>query len=234
MQALHAQVLGQGRGYRSGRTSATKRQATTTTNRGLTIALARQPGTPAADVARAVGTQLGWPVYDRELLERVAQEVNVPVKVLEPLDEQPQSWFLECLQTIAVPARISESRYVHHLTMVIQELADAGRCVIIGRGAAHILPARSTLRVHLVGDLEDRVAAFRAGCGLEWRAAGRRVMELERAWTRFVLDTFHRDPRLPHSYDLVLNTSQWPAARCADVIAQSARSLTATLQTATE
>jgi hypothetical protein len=48
-----------------------------------------------------------------------------------------------------------------------------------------------------------------------------------------VLDNFHRDPRLPHRYDLVLNTPQSLAASWADLIVQTACSLVATLQTAT-
>ncbi len=225
--------MGQVWGYRSGRTHGAERQAPAAA-RGLTIALARQSGTPAADIARAVGAELDWPVYDHQLLQRVARELDLPVKALEPLDEQPQGWFLDHLQTTAPRAPISEARYVHCLTGVIRELAERGRCVIVGRGAAQILPARSTLRVHLVGHLEDRVAALRDGCGLAWRAAARRVLELDRAWTRFVQGHFHRDPAPPQSYDLVVNTSHWSVPRCAAVIAEAARSLAATLQNAAE
>jgi cytidylate kinase len=226
--ARHAQALGQVWGYRSGHANVTKRAAPAAA-RGLTIALARQPGTPAGEVARAVGAQLDWPVYDRELLQRVAEEMGLPVRSIEPFDEQPPRWFLDCLQMVGAPSPAGESRYVHHLTRVIRTLGEVGLCVIVGRGAAQILPARTTLRVHLVGHLEDRVAAVRDGCGLDWNAAGRRVVQLERAWTRFVLDNFHRDPQPAHSYDLVLNTSQWPVERCGDLIVQAARSLAATV-----
>jgi hypothetical protein len=46
--------------------------------------------------------------------------------------------------------------YVHHLSQAILSLGAHGRCVIIGRGAAQILPAQTTLRVRLIGPRERR------------------------------------------------------------------------------
>jgi len=39
----------------------------------ITIAISRQAGSSGADIARAVGARLGWPVYDHELLTRTPE-----------------------------------------------------------------------------------------------------------------------------------------------------------------
>src|SRR5438132_7288211 len=40
----------------------------------LTIALMREAGSQGSQIARAVGAQLDWPVYDQELLNLIAQD----------------------------------------------------------------------------------------------------------------------------------------------------------------
>jgi hypothetical protein len=41
----------------------------------FTIALSREAGTYGAAMAREVGNRLGWPVYDSELLGRIAEDL---------------------------------------------------------------------------------------------------------------------------------------------------------------
>jgi hypothetical protein len=210
-------VLGQAGGCGCGPHGETKTAA------GLTVALDREPGTPASEVAHEVGARLGWPVHDHELVERVARELGEPVGLLDTVDERPQSWLVECLEGFAVSSAFSEARYVGRLAGMIRGLAEAGHCVFVGRGAAQILPAGTTLRVRLVGALGDRIAAFRNKHMLSWREAACRVEEVGRAWARFVEKHFGKDPLPPHGYDLVLNSSQWSVARCADLIVDALR-----------
>src|SRR5262245_15881472 len=63
----------------------------------LTIAVSREAGANGALVARAVEQQLGWPVYDRELLQRVAEHMGLRASLLEAVDEKRKGWFQECL-----------------------------------------------------------------------------------------------------------------------------------------
>ena len=74
------------------RKEAEARSTATTT--GITIALAREAGAPGTSVAQEVGKRLGWPVYDHQLLERIAQEMGLRVNLLETIDERRQSWIL--------------------------------------------------------------------------------------------------------------------------------------------
>lgn len=184
----------------------------------FTIALAREVGTPALEVAREVGERLGWPVYDREVSERIAAELHVPASAVAELDERRQSWLLECIEAFGARCELSESRYFRHLVSVIRALAAEGRCLIVGRGAAFLLPSHSTLRVLLVGDRAARLDAFARGIRLDRWSATRRFEELNRDRCRFLRDHFHVDPALPEHYDLILNTSHWSTSECADVI----------------
>ena len=40
----------------------------------FTIALSREAGTQAGEIAHELGMKLNWPVFDRELVERIAED----------------------------------------------------------------------------------------------------------------------------------------------------------------
>jgi hypothetical protein len=215
-----AQALQQLFGYHMEEERPNAEPACTAVDR-FTIALSREAGTPAAEVADAVRERLGWPVYDHELPECIARELHLPVSAVEEIDERGQSWLLECMEAFSARSELSQGRYFLCLVAVIRSLGEQGRSILVGRGAAHILPPRSTLRVLLVGDREDRITAFSRCFHLDRRDAARQIEEINRTRSRFIREHFYADPTKARHYDLVLNTSQWSPADCADFIVQA-------------
>ena len=185
---------------------------------GLTIAISREIGARGTSVGRAVGERLGWPVYDHELLELIAREQNLRVSLLESVDERRTSWIEECMEAFAAIPAVSGSAYARYLTETMLSLAAHGACVIVGRGAAQVLPAASTLRVRLVAPLEDRIAWMSREHGLPRDEAGRRVAEVERDRVGFIRTHFQKDPTEPTGYDLLLNSSRLSVADCAELV----------------
>src|SRR5262249_46559131 len=114
-------------------------------SRAFTIAISRESGARGTSTAREVGARLGGVVYDHELLERIAQEMNLRTSLLESVDEKRVSWLQECMEAFASVPLVSGSTYVRHLIQTLLSLAAHGECVIVGRGAAQILPAETTL-----------------------------------------------------------------------------------------
>lgn len=125
----------------------------------LVIAISREAGARGPQVARRAGELLGWPVYDRELLEMIANKKGLRVQLLECVDERKVHWLRECMEAFGGVPRVSESAYVSYLVETLYSLASLGHCVIVGRGAVQVLPPQRTLRVRLVGPVQDRVQA---------------------------------------------------------------------------
>ncbi len=188
-----------------------------------TITLAREAGTPGTSIAHEVGTRLGWPVYDHELLERIAQEMGLRVKLLEHIDERRQSWLRECLESFATVPSVSESAYVRHLIETVLALGTHGGCVIVGRGATYMLPAETTLRVRLVAPVEDRIKAMSQTLGLSRQQAAQKVQETDAERVAFVKQHFRKDPADPQHYDVLLNAARWSVAECAELIVEALR-----------
>lgn len=185
---------------------------------GPTIAISRQVGARGTTIARVVAARLGWPVYDNELLERLATEMQVARKELECRDEKTASWLAERFTLFAGDGVLSDGNLRHHLMRVLFALACKGHSVIVGRGAAHALPAATTLRVRLIGSLEDRCVWMARKLGVSPEQALRLVQRGDRERNRFVKVHFHRDPTDALQYDLVLNSSRFEDDEAAELI----------------
>jgi cytidylate kinase len=127
---------------------------------------------------------------------------------------------------VSVPS-VSGSAYVRHLTETLFSLATHGECVIVGRGAAQILPVETTLRVRLVAPVEWRTVAMSQKLGVSKEEAERLVEKIDRERVRSVKDHFHKEATDPRQYDLVLNSSRYSVGECADLIVEGLRRLQA-------
>jgi cytidylate kinase len=200
----------------------------------FTIALSREAGTQGTLVAQEVGKRLGWHVYDHELLERIAEEMGLRTALLESVDERRQNWLLESVEAfLSAPEQgdwgplVTESGYVRYLIQTVLALGVHGECVIVGRGAAFILPPATTLRVRLVGPVRERIAALGRKLGIPEPEAARRVRAIDRERGDFVLDHFLKNATDPRNYDLVLNALRFSAAGCAEVVVETLHRLQA-------
>jgi cytidylate kinase len=189
----------------------------------LTVAITREAGTNAGLVAARLGARLGWPVYERELLQRIAEEMGLRTQLVESVDEKRSSYLLSCLRAFASPDAVSEEAYLSHLTSVVFSLAAHGECILVGRGTAQFLPAESTLRVRLVAPLNDRIQGMQQRYNLSFADAARRVADTDHARAEFVRSVFHKDPNDPSGYDLLLNTARFTPDECAALIEQALR-----------
>jgi hypothetical protein len=187
------------------------------------ITISREAGALGNSVATAIGKKLSWPVYDREILDKIGEEMQRPPQHLESVDERPSYWLEECLSGMLSQCVVSADTYLKYLVGTVRGLGAVGRCVIVGRGANYILPAATTLRVRLVASPEDRVRVIARRRKLSQREATTWVETTERQRAAFVKRYFGQDSTDPHHYDLVLNMSRLSVEEAAEVIIQMLR-----------
>ena len=189
---------------------------------GLTIAISRQAGSRGSIIARRVGELLGWNVFDKELLQQIAEQTGVRLHLLESMDEKRSNWLRECVEAFLATSPTNDTIYLHRLTETMASLAAHGNCVIVGRGAAQLLPPETTLRVRIVADRADRVTHIAQEKGMSREEAGRWVDQADRERLGFVREHFNKDPQDPVAHDLVLNSSRFGLDEAAAVIVEAA------------
>ncbi len=187
----------------------------------LCIALSREAGAGGSDVARQIGQRLDWPVYDREILDLIAQRSVLRTELLESLDEHDRPWLLEIITALGHPQGISSAGYLRHLQDVLAALASRGRCVLVGRGGAGLLPPERTLRVRVIAPLDQRVQRIARRQNLSDREAEQQTRSIDKERAHFMARHFHKDLNDPHGFDLILNTARIPPPACADIVARA-------------
>jgi hypothetical protein len=190
----------------------------------LSVALSREAGARGGATGRRVGRKLGWRVYDRELLEYMAQDPTARQGLLEGLEPAAGAWVEERLRQLLREQTLSQHPSVVHLARVVLALGAAGEVVLIGRGAGFLLPRAATLNVRMVAPLPERVAYMSQWLRLPEAEAAERVRQRDERRAEFIRTHFHREPDDVHQYDLLLNSSQLGEELCAELIARAARS----------
>lgn len=188
-----------------------------------TLTITRQAGTPGTSLAQEVGQRLNWPVYDHELVEKIAGDMGARASLVKAVDERNQNWLVDSLRAFGSPHPVTESSYVRHLVETVLALGARGKCVIVGRGASFILPAASVVRVRLVAPLEERIAAVCRDRECSRNQAATWVGRIDRERRQFVRNHFLTDPDEPTHYDLLLNMAHWTIAEAADLVLRALR-----------
>lgn len=191
----------------------------------FTIAITRESGAGGAAVAREVRSRLDWPVYDRELLEKISEETGLQTELLESLEEHESSKAADWLESLFVSQTVTRAQLAHKLVQTLSALSARGHCVIVGRGASVILPESTTFRVRLVAPRKTRIARIQAKSGQPADVVARRIDEIDCKRAEFIRTQLHKDVNDVHHYDLVINTERITVAECADLIVSALKQL---------
>lgn len=172
---------------------------------GPSLLVSREQDSGGTRLARLVGERLGWHVYDREIVEEIAQRAHVRQQLVESVDEQVRSRWSEWWQKPG-PDHLAPREYLAELREVIFALGHHGHVVIVGRGAAYLLPRESALRLRVIAPLDLRAQRRARTHDLPLDEARQYVQRIDVNRRLFLRGAFGVDPDNPLNYDLVINT----------------------------
>ncbi len=135
----------------------------------MIVTIGRQFGSGGHEIGKRLAEELGYTLYDKELLKLQAKKSGIAEKVLESYDEAPTSSLLYSIVMDVYPSmnyvgsslnqQIYQAQYDS-----IRSLADGSSCVIVGRGADYILrdhPNLVTVFIHAgIEKRAERVAEY--------------------------------------------------------------------------
>jgi len=181
------------------------------------VAISREVGAGGRTVATLLGERLAWPVFDKEILNKMAGDDGLRRQIYDSMDERDIGWVEESLRSLMQPEFVRND-YLHRLTQTVLSLARQGGGVFLGRGSDRILPPDRGLRVRLVAPLEVRAQRY---AERERRSLGDARDEIARIGKdrmEFVHRHFGIDSTDPTRYDLVINTAKLSPATAVDLI----------------
>lgn len=191
------------------------------------ITIGRQCGSGGHTIGKLVAERLGIPLYDKEIIKKVAEKSGLSEETIEKKGEYTTNSFLYNVATRGISAYnilskeslpIAEQINAYQ-TEYIKEIAEKGSCVIVGRSADYILSDRDdTLNVFIYGKLEDRMARVISEHGVAEKEAKTHVLERDKKRSKYYKYITDQVWGLAENYDLCLNSSELGIEKCVEII----------------
>ncbi len=133
------------------------------------VTIEREYGCGGGEIAQRLAEHLGWKLWDQLLTEEIARRADCPKAVVEGREERTDPLYYRLFKSFlrgsyegslnAHKLKLVDSECILEFTeKVVQQVASAGSCVIVGRGSQLFLKnSREAMRVFLYASREDKV-----------------------------------------------------------------------------
>jgi len=117
------------------------------------VTIEREYGSGGGEIACELAKRLGWKLWDHALTQEIAKVANVECSTVERCEERVDGTFQRLVKVFwrgsherSIPLPGAEpfdtDRFVAVGAHVMDKIAEAGNCVIVGRGAPYFLRQR--------------------------------------------------------------------------------------------
>ncbi len=195
------------------------------------VTISRQAGCGAVIIAERLAHYLQqhspadsvkWTVFDRELMDKVLADHNLPKYLAQFLPEDRASQIEDTLADI-FGVHPPTHKVVQQTAETLLQLAELGNAILIGR-AGNIVTAKlpHVLHVRLIAPLDDRIERICRDDHKTPAEARRFCIEEEAARARYVRTYFNADINDALLYHMVINTSRVGYENAAKIIGDAA------------
>lgn len=159
-----------------------------------------------------------WTFFDRNLIERVLQDHNLPKRTADYLHEDKHNLLSDAINEI-LGLHPSSWTLLQKTMSTILRIARTGKVIIVGRGA-NIITAKlpNTFHVRLIAPLENRINHVQEVYNLTYSEAVELTKREDHARKNFVKTNFFKDIDDPLLYHMIINTGWIPHNEAAKII----------------
>jgi len=201
-------------------------------NNNFCIAISRQFGSGGRNIGKALADKLSLDFYDRELISLAAKENNLDQQISEESDEKATNSLLYSLSmglysfgnsfSAMGDLPVNDTLYLlQH--KIIKNLAQNGRCVIVGRCADLILRDNpNCISIFIHANFEYRKNRAIEVYHIDKSRAGKIVKQTDKARANYYSFYSGQKWGLAENYDLCLDSSKLEHEQIIDLIIQYA------------
>lgn len=192
------------------------------------ITVSREFGSGGRTIGREIAEKLGYAFYDKDLIERIAEESGFSKEYIEEHGEgSPVRNYFAYAFVGRDASGNSVGDYLWRAQMnIIEELAEKGNCVIVGRCADHILRKRTDcLHVFIHADMEHKKERIVNLYGETSVSPEKRIREKDK--TRALNYKYYTDRTwgMADNYDISLDSGILGEEKCVGLIVRLAKEL---------
>jgi cytidylate kinase len=193
------------------------------------VTIARRMGSGGTYVGRVIAERLGLRYVDREVLQLAAERLGVECSALEPNRERVAGFWEKFLGSLSFgppegtytppPVLTCSDRALFDCqTEILREVAARDDCVIVGYGAAYVLPRHARMvNIFFHAPLSFRVRRVTEIYHLADKEKARRMVEeSDRLRAHYFREMTGRDWACADNYHLCVDTSMSPLPELAE------------------
>lgn len=186
-------------------------------NRVITIS--REFGSGGRTIGKLVAEKLGIPCYDAELIEKIAEQSGYSAEYIK--QEAEYGGWLSAVFADRSAGLTNQDKMFSIQSRIIEELANEGPCVIVGRCADFVLRDKADcLNVFIHASMEKRAERIVKEYGERAESPEKRLKEKDKR--RAAYHRFYTDMKWGHAqnYHVCLDSGEFGIEKCAEMIAQ--------------
>lgn len=103
------------------------------------ITITREFGSMGRPIAKALSERLGIEYYDRDIVEEVSHQLNLPVSKISDVEESSKNHFLAGMFPLGTDTEYIQDMIFDVQKDIILELARKSSCILVGRCADYLL-----------------------------------------------------------------------------------------------
>lgn len=188
-------------------------------NQHIVVTIAREYGSGGRYVGRLIADKLGIKFYDKDFIEKLAQETGLSEEYIEE-NEQKMSKFSNFNNGYYIGLNNSDDLFLKE-SELIKELADKESSVIIGRCADFILKDRKdVLKVFIYSNMEDKVKRATEIYGFDKIKAEKEIKRIDKLRSNHYKHYTEKEWKDYSNYDICINSDKLGVEKSAELICE--------------
>ena len=185
------------------------------------ITISREYGSGGHTIGKLVAEKLGIPCYDKELIEKIAEQSGYTADYVKEETESLNGGLFSTLFADRSMGMTNQDKIWTLQCRIITELAEKGSCILIGRCADYILEERENcLNMFIHASMEKRMERIVQQYGERDETPEHRVKEKDKQRMEYYKYYTGRKWGDVNNYQICLDSGELGIEKCADLICQ--------------
>ncbi len=196
--------------------------------KNLIITIGREFGSGGKAVATELGKILNFPVYDKELLCKAAQDSGFSETLFEETDEKCKRFSFTSIfsQGFGTHNYMNRNELFRMQSETIKKIAEEGSAILVGRCSDYVLrDYKPLLRIFLYAPEAFRIKRVMASMNLSEEEAADMIKKKDKGRKEYYNYYTFGNWGVASNYDICIDTSLFGIKKTAELIAHIARNL---------
>ena len=180
------------------------------------ITISRTTGCGARIIAKKLAEDLGYSIWDKELLLAMADDSKIKRNLLDKLDEKYLNELSSIGSNFIGDYSLNNYVYKKELAKLLFAICKQNKAIIIGRGANYLI--KNALHIKLDASLDKRITKIAKELNVSDEEAKKEIIKSDKDRHNFTVEAFGKEVVSHFQYDLTISTNRFTVDDTCEII----------------